>query len=218
LNYRLNSRYLIIAMISVITGDIINSRKVTDQKAWLVPLKKILSFYGKSPKYWEIFRGDSFQLEVDDPGLSLMAALRIKAVIRSVKGLDVRMAIGIGKKTYVADRISESNGEAFVNSGEKFEELKKIKKRLAIRTPWPGTDRQLNLMISLASIAMDTWSPGSAQLTDLSLHYRDLSQKELGKKLKRTQSSVSERQTRAHLEEILEMEKYFREHITEQSG
>jgi hypothetical protein len=205
-------------MISVITGDIINSRKVTDQKAWLVPLKKILSFYGKSPKSWEIFRGDSFQLEIDRPSESLMAALRIKAAIRSVKGLDVRMAIGIGKKTYVAARISESNGEAFVNSGEKFEELKKIKQRLAIRTPWPRTDRQLNLMISLASIAMDTWSPGSAQLTDLSLRYQDLSQKELGKKIKRTQSSVSERQTRAHLEEILELEKYFREHLNEQSG
>jgi hypothetical protein len=205
-------------MISVITGDIINSRKVTDQKTWLVPLKKILSLYGKSPKSWEIFRGDSFQLELDKPSESFMVALRIKAAIKSVKGLDVRMAIGIGKKTYVAARISESNGEAFVNSGEKFEELKKIKQRLAIRTPWPRTDRQLNLMISLASIAMDTWSPGSAQLTDLSLRFRDLSQKELGKKIKRTQSSVSERQTRAHLEEILELEKYFREHLTEQSG
>ncbi|MHA4846906.1 SatD family protein [Flavitalea antarctica] len=205
-------------MISVITGDIINSRKVTDQKTWLVPLKKILSQYGKSPKSWEIFRGDSFQLELEKPSESFMVALKIKAAIKSVKGLDVRMAIGIGKKTYVAARISESNGEAFVNSGEKFEELKKIKQRLAIRSPWPRTDRQLNLMISLASIAMDTWSPGSAQLTDLSLRFRDLSQKELGKKIKRTQSSVSERQTRAHLEEILELEKYFREHLTEQSG
>ena len=205
-------------MTSIITGDIINSRKVTDQQAWLAPLKKILSIYGKSPKTWEIFRGDSFQLEVESPLHSFMAAIRIKAAIRAVKGLDVRMAIGIGKKTYVATRISESNGEAFVNSGEKFEELKKIKQRLAVRTPWPGTDRQLNLMISLASIAMDTWSPGSAQLIDLSLRYQDLSQKELGKKIKRTQSSVSERQTRAHFEEILELEKYFREHITEQSG
>ncbi|RYG48079.1 MAG: transcriptional regulator, partial [Chitinophagaceae bacterium] len=199
-------------------GDIINSRKVSDQKTWLNPLKKVLSLYGKPPVSWEIFRGDSFQVEIESPSQSLMAALRIKAAIKSVKGLDVRMAIGIGKKTYVAARISESNGEAFVNSGEQFEELKKLKQRLAIRTPWPATDRQLNLMINLASIAMDTWSPSSSQLIDLSLRYRDLSQKELGKKIKRTQSSVSERQTRAHFEEILELEKYFRDHITAQSG
>lgn len=205
-------------MTAIITGDIINSRKVTDQKTWLGPLKKVLSLYGKSPNSWEIFRGDSFQLEVDSPSQSFMAALKIKAAVKSVKGLDVRMAIGIGKKTYVAARISESNGEAFVNSGEQFEELKKLKQRLAIRTPWPATNRQLNLMINLASIAMDSWSPSSSQLIDLSLRHQDLSQKELGKKIKRTQSSVSERQTRAHFEEILELEKYFRDHITEQSG
>jgi hypothetical protein len=205
-------------MISIITGDIINSRKVTDQGLWLKPLKKALSFYGKSPKSWEIFRGDSFQLEVSDPAESLTAAIRIKAAVRSVKGLDVRMAIGIGKKSYVAARISESNGEAFVNSGEKFEELKKLRQRLALKSPWPVLDRQLNLMISLASIAMNDWSPGSAQLIDLSLQYHDLSQKELGRKLKRTQSSVSERQTRAHLDLIMELEQYFREQITAQTG
>jgi len=166
-------------MTSIITGDIINSRKVTDQQAWLVPLKKLLSTYGKSPKTWEIFRGDSFQLEVEDPTLSFLAAIRIKAAIRSVKGLDVRMAIGIGKKTYVASRISESNGEAFVNSGEKFEELKKLKQRLAIKSPLAVSDTQLNLMISLASIAMNTCSATSAQLIDLFLRHQHLSQKEL---------------------------------------
>ena len=203
-------------MTSIITGDIINSRKVTDQKSWIQPLKKIMGDYGKTPKTWEIFRGDSFQLEIEHPEESFMAALKIKAAIRSVKGLDVRMAIGIGEKTYDATRISESNGEAFVNSGEKFEELKKIKQRLALKSPWEDTDKQLNLMITLASIAMNTWSATSAQLITLSLRYHTLSQKELGKKIKRTQSSVSERQTRAHYGEIIELEKYFRQRITEQ--
>ena len=203
-------------MTSIVTGDIINSRKVTDQKSWIQPLKKIMGDYGKTPKTWEIFRGDSFQLEIEQPEESFMAALKIKAAIRSVKGLDVRMAIGIGEKTYDATRISESNGEAFVNSGEKFEELKKIKQRLALKSPWEDIDKQLNLMITLASIAMNTWSATSAQLITLSLRYHTLSQKELGKKIKRTQSSVSERQTRAHYGEIIELEKYFRQRITEQ--
>jgi len=39
----------------------------------------------------------------------------------------VRMAIGIGGKSYSGDRITESNGEAFINAGEKFEELEKEK-------------------------------------------------------------------------------------------
>ncbi len=203
-------------MTSIITGDIINSRAIANQKTWLSPLKKVLRSYGKTPSDWEIFRGDSFQLEVHDPAASLLAAIRIKAAIRSIKGLDVRMAIGIGIKSYEATGISESNGEAFIHSGETFEELKKNKQRMAVKSPWPETDKKLNLMITLASIAMDNWSAGSAELISLSLQYMNLSQKELGKKINRTQSSVSERQTRANYAEIMELEKYYRETITEQ--
>jgi hypothetical protein len=203
-------------MTSIITGDIINSRKIQDPKTWIQPLKKIMTIYGKSPENWEIFRGDSFQLEVKETEASLLAAIKIKAVMRSIKGLDVRMAIGIGNKTYTARRISESNGEAFINSGEKFEELKKIKQRLAVKSPWDKTDKQLNLMIALASIAMNKWSANSAQLITMSLKHRQLSQKELGKKIKRTQSSVSEAQSRAHYDEIIALEQFYREQIIEQ--
>ncbi len=175
-----------------------------------------MNAYGKSPKTWEIFRGDSFQLEIKKPEESFLAAIKIKATIRSIKDLDVRLAIGIGAKSYSADRISESNGEAFIYSGEKFEELKKIKQRLAIRSPWEELDKELNLMISLASIVMNKWSASSAELIALSLEYHSLSQKDLGKKIKRTQSSVSERQTRAHYGEIVELEKFFRNKIIQQ--
>jgi SatD family protein len=203
-------------MIAIITGDIINSRKVTDQESWISPLKKIFRLYGKSPKNWEIFRGDSFQLEIPDPANALMAAIRIKAAIKTIRQLDVRMAIGIGVKTFDAPRITEANGEAFVNSGEKFEELRKLKLRLALKSPWPQFDELLNLMLTLASIAMNNWSAGSAEMTALSLKYHNLSQKDLGKKLKISQSSVSERQSRAHYTEITELEKFFREQITKQ--
>jgi hypothetical protein len=203
-------------MTSIITGDIMNSRKLVNQKTWLLPLKKTMNAYGKSPKTWEIFRGDSFQLEIKKPEESFLAAIKIKATIRSIKDLDVRLAIGIGAKSYSADRISESNGEAFIYSGEKFEELKKIKQRLAIRSPWEELDKELNLMISLASIVMNKWSASSAELIALSLEYHSLSQKDLGKKIKRTQSSVSERQTRAHYGEIVELEKFFRNKIIQQ--
>ncbi|RYY23307.1 MAG: transcriptional regulator [Chitinophagaceae bacterium] len=201
-------------MIAIITGDIINSRRITNQKVWIAPLKKVLRSYGQSPATWEIFRGDSFQVEIAEPAASLLAAIRIKAAIRSIKGLDVRMAIGIGNKTYIATGISESNGEAFVNSGEKFEELKKIKQRLAVKSPWPQTDRTVNLMITLASMAMDNWTVNSAEIVTLSLRYAELPQKQLGKKLKISQSSVSERQTRANYAEIMALETYYRDTIT----
>lgn len=42
------------------------------------------------------------------------------------------MAIGIGCKDYNAPKITESNGEAFIYSGELFDEMKK--KKLSIKT------------------------------------------------------------------------------------
>jgi hypothetical protein len=203
-------------MTSVITGDIINSRKVASQQEWLLPLKKVFSTLGKSPKVWEIYRGDSFQIEVKKPEEAFIMAISIKACIKSIRKLDVRMAIGIGEKNFNAPKITEANGAAFINSGEKFESLKKLKKNLALKSPWPEIDTELNLMINLASIAMDKWSPSSAELVTLSLSNKKLSQKELGEEIGRTQSSISERQKRAHYDEIIELEAFYRNKISQQ--
>lgn len=201
-------------MTSIITGDIINSRKV-DPVIWLNPLKALMKEWGKTPKTWEIYRGDSFQLEINQPQHALLAAIRIKACIKSIEKLDVRIGIGIGSKNYDASKITEANGEALINSGETFEELKKLKQQLAIRSPWPKLDAELNLMFRLASIALDKWSPATAQIVAASIVNRTLSQKELGDKIERTQSTISEAQKRAHYDEIMDLVAFYEECITE---
>ena len=69
-------------MISVITGDIVNSRKA-ETRTWIKGLKEELSFFGKNPADWEIFGGDSFELRVNDPLQALLTALRIKEIGRA---------------------------------------------------------------------------------------------------------------------------------------
>ena len=204
-------------MISVILGDVINSRSITDHSQWLNPLKKLLSTCGSQPLNWEITRGDNFQLELPEPEFSLQMALRIKRLIKSlgIRDLDVRMSIGIGEKSFQGTRVSESNGEAFINCGEKFESLKKIKQNLAIKTPWPTVDTEINLLLRFASIIMDKWTPSSAEVMYLQLMAKKpLSQKDLIKILELNQSSVSERLTRARSEEILELELFYRNLIS----
>lgn len=201
-------------MISVITGDIINSRNITPI-LWLSPLKQLLSTWGKSPKSWEIYRGDSFQLEIKQPQDALLTAIRIKACIRSINGLDVRMGIGIGERNYDAARITEANGQAYIFSGEIFEDLNKLKSLLAIKSPWPALDKELNLMFRLSSAIFDKWTPITAQLVTASITNNTLSQKELGDKLERTQSTISEGQKRAHYEEIMDLERFFDQAIQE---
>jgi ABC-type protease/lipase transport system fused ATPase/permease subunit len=201
-------------MTSIITGDIINSRKV-DPVIWLNPLKALMKEWGKTPKTWEIYRGDSFQVEINQPQYALLAAIRIKACIKSIEKLDVRMGIGIGEKNYDALKITEANGEAFINSGETFEELKKLRQHLAIRSPWAQLDAELNLMFRLASIVLDKWSTTTAQIVAVSIVNRTLSQKELGDKVERTQSTISEAQKRAHYDEIMDLVAFYEKCITE---
>jgi len=197
----------------VITGDIIQSR-TTSSVLWLPRLKKTLTAEGKTPRTWQIYRGDSFQVEIKDPARTLLAALRIKSTIKTIKDLDVRMAIGIGSKNYSRDKITESGGDAFVHSGEKFETLKKEKRTLAIKTPWPDFDREMNIFFRLASIPMDDWTPNSAELILMLLNNGSLTQKALAKKLGVTQPSVSERQNRSHFDEIMDLESLYREKIS----
>ena len=52
-------------MISVLTGDIVNSRK-SKPDCWLDLLKLELNSIGKSPLYWEIYGGDTFQVRVEE--------------------------------------------------------------------------------------------------------------------------------------------------------
>ena len=46
-------------------------------------------------------------------------AIQIKALIKSIKNLDVRMGIGLGSETFVGSSVSQSNGKAYQRSGRR---------------------------------------------------------------------------------------------------
>ncbi len=189
-------------MTSIITGDIIQSKKVAAEK-WLGDLKKELNLIGSSPRTWQIYRGDSFQAEIKDPLDALAKAIKIKSSIKSSKGIDVRIAIGIGDKTYDSANITESNGTAFVFSGRKFEQLQKEKRTLAVASGWEDFDRDINLIIRLASIIMDKWKVNSAEIVNTCFEHPEKSQEELGEMFGIRQNAVSSRLRRARFEEII---------------
>ncbi|TYA55974.1 transcriptional regulator [Formosa maritima] len=192
-------------MTSVITGDIIKSRSIDNPKLWLETLKNALVKIESDASLWEIYRGDSFQIEIREIEKSFMAALYIKACIKSIKGLDVRLAIGIGNISYIGENITESQGEAFQNSGETLESLKKVKQNLKIKTSNKQLNKELNLYFKLALLSMDRWTVNSAEIVKLSIEKPNTIQEELGKLIGINQNTVSRRQKRANLDEILEL-------------
>lgn len=201
-------------MISIITGDIIRSKKFKNPEIWLMPLKEALTKTDIDKKYWEVFRGDGFQIEVKDNQKAFYTATYIKACIKTVKGLDVRMAIGIGNKNFEGSEITESNGEAFQFSGDTLEELKKEKLSLKLKSRDVVFNNDFNLYFKLALITMDNWSVTSAETIKIALENHGALQIELAEILNINQDAVSKRLKRAHFQEIMDLEKMYSKKVT----
>ena len=198
-------------MIVILTADIINSRKLSSKK-WMNDFKQLLNSFGKSPNDWEIYRGDEFQLEIKNPEDAFLIAFQIKAFFKSIN-LDVRMSLGFGDKTYKTKKITESNGSAFIRSGELFETLKKQKINLAVNSGNPDFDEEFNLILQLSMSFMDSWLQQSAEFVLVAIQNPTLSQEEIGLKLGINQAAVSRRQKRSQFELMLQVERYFRKKV-----
>ena len=196
-------------MKAVLTGDIIKSRTRSSTQ-WQPVLKEVLNRYGKEPLHWELFRGDSFQLIVA-AGDALQAAIHIKAAIKQLSGLDVRIGIGIGTQNKRSKKITEATGPAFIRSGECFDNLKK--QTLAISSSNEQFDENMNMVISLATLIMDNWSTIVASVILKMIENPDKSQQEIARQMKKSQSTISEALKRGGFEEVKKMEVYYRTQI-----
>lgn len=206
----MNQLYLIKAyMIAVITGDIVNSKKDNSQN-WLNLLKNTLNQYGSEPQTWEIYRGDSFQLSIN-PEKALIAALHIKSMIKQTKIQDVRLAIGVGSEKHKSQKITESNGSAYVNSGECFESLKK--QTLAIKTDDKDLNEALNIMLDLSLLTADHWSVVVSEVIKTAIENPDKNQRELAELLAKSQSNISEALKRGGFDEIMAMNQFYMKNI-----
>jgi len=199
-------------MEAVITGDIINSRNL--EPGWLEKLKQALTKISIEGKRWELFRGDGFQIE-SSAADALLNAIYIKASIKSVKNADVRIGIGIGGEKQMGNTLAESSGAVFYNSGSALDSLKKNKVTMALKSDDQDFNEEMNIILKLAMISMDSWAPGSAELVKYSIEYHNPKQAKLSKLTGKKQSSVSEALKRAHYTEILELDKLYRKKINE---
>jgi hypothetical protein len=196
-------------MIAVITGDIINSSH-KDPKEWLKALKQVLTKHGETPKTWEIYRGDSFQLSVI-PKDALLVTLQIKSAIKQIEDLDVRLGIGLGEIDFESLKITESNGSAFVRSGESFEYLKK--QNIMFKSADPDLNEAINTMLGLSLYISNKWSTTVSEIIKLAIENPNLKQIELADQLGKSQSNISEALKRGGFDEIMAMNTYYKKQI-----
>lgn len=209
-------------IIAVITGDVIQSRKAPDKGIWLNRLKKLFEHFQHESRA-EIFRGDSFQWELQKPEDALLAAFMLRARIRSEKALydnkvDLRMGIGIGELSYVSSSVAESDGEAYHFSGHQLDDLQKSGEKISLQTKWAKLNEEMEVSLQLANAIMDDWSRNSAEIATFIFMDKKYTQTALAEKLGISQPAITKRIGRAHMGAVLSLEERFRTLVNQFNG
>jgi len=111
-------------MISVLTGDIVNSTKMSSAtySAAIKSLKGLL--VDVNEKYratGEIYRGDEFQIQYPDPIYALKSTLLIKLALHlatfSAKPIQCTLSLAYGSYEVYDEKPNTSSGQVYIDSG-----------------------------------------------------------------------------------------------------
>ena len=188
-------------MKAVIKGIILNTEE-TDSESWIKNLSNLFKTVGKENKDWTFSHQNQFLLIID----AIQAfefGLLIRSTILSTKGLDVKIAIGIGELDYTNDQILDYTGEALKNCTSQFNELKKS--NFAMKTSNEKINQQVKTVVDLVMFITNHWTDKMAEYYKIAFINQQLNQKELAKLLHlKSQSTISSILKRAAYEEILQ--------------
>ena len=181
----------------VITGDLVNSTNIAVE--WRQTVVDALNacvtdFSPLTPIKIEMYRGDSFQVVVDNPELSLT------------------ISVGIGDVSFESDNIVTSDGEAFRLSGRAFDAMGK--KKLTITTPWLEFNNSMELVTRFADDVVSSWTVKQSKVAYHSLLYPK-TQKDMAADLGLTKQNFNSHWTSARIQLIQDYIEYNKLHISQ---
>ncbi len=153
---------------AVLTGDIVaSSRFIREQGGRIREL--ILEGELRVKEHFpsavhgsiDIFRGDGWQMVVEEPVSSLRIVLLFRASLLAFAGIDSRVAVGYGPVDYLSeDDVSTGTGEAFTLSGTGLGEITKpVRLNLNFPPEFPEVEtRALNTIASLIDLQVQRWT------------------------------------------------------------
>lgn len=154
---------------AVITGDIVSSSQIIPAlRGLLLDCLNTMrdELQAISPFRMELFRGDSFQLLIDQPAAAVEIAMLLRAGLKfhspgnSGPVWDARTSIGIGEVEFVSNNVATSDGQAFRFSGRLLDEMSR--NRLACSTPWQDVNDEFKLTMALADDIITRWTAKQA--------------------------------------------------------
>ncbi|MEM7242778.1 MAG: hypothetical protein AAF429_11390 [Pseudomonadota bacterium] len=181
---------------AVLTGDFVNSRQmsqsqiadafeqlentaneINENKAWIV---------------FERYRGDGWQLFIDQANLSIDLAIAITCALKALPHpAKTRISIGFGSASFVSKSIFDASGTAFTNSGDALENMAKDQ-LLAIDHTLGDVARAA---INLLDFQMQHWTKAQSQAVYYKVTRRliGITDQEIADKLNITRQAVQAR-------------------------
>lgn len=164
----------------VLTGDVVGSSRLSVD--YRRSIRDVLSeasstlrrrYRAAIPYDIDLFRGDSWQLLIIEPEVSLLAALYTRAVLRAAfdsSRVDTRVVLGAGSIDFLPEggRVSTGDGSAFRRSGITLEELSRSH-RMAFCGNGGRTSRCLDTVLKVVDFPATWWTQKQAHAVAQSL-------------------------------------------------
>lgn len=208
--------------IAVLTGDVIDSRKVGDRPRLYRRLEATLA--GLASRHGgrgERFRGDGFQLALPHAAAAMEAAVVLRAALiehsEPHQRWDARIAVAVGPGEPGG---READGETFIASGRRLDALADSTGHLALTLLDDPEDPGLDLLVRFIDDLLDGWSPFAAEVVGLSLHEdgpQPVSQQALADRLGISQPSVHKRLKAARWPLLADTLAYLRERLDDRA-
>jgi len=160
---------------AVLTGDVVgSSRSGQTDRGELPALLRSAStslrraFSGAVPLSIDVFRGDSWQLLVNEPSKILAIAVYFRASIiaSSLGGIrrDTRIAIAVGPVDFVPPRrVSEGNGPAYQRSGRDLDAMHEPQRMSFAWADDSGSEGNLGAVVRLLDALVQEWTAAQAR-------------------------------------------------------
>ncbi len=183
---------------AVITGDINHFTKLSSERrnTLILETEALMRTMVSSSKDAQVFRGDSYQLIIQDVrqalkrGLQLICWFKLNADPNNRFHLGARMSIGIGEIAYEGKSVLDSDGEAFHLSGRNFDNLSKDE-IIRLTTANQEKNECYEMLFIFINTIMKSWTPSQAATIFQLLDKEHTTQEQVAQKLKMTQPAIA---------------------------
>lgn len=203
-------------MIAVITADLIDSTKYKKKQLEFI-LEELQGEFAKLTEEFpgavrfDMFRGDSFQVVLQEPSLALRIALRLKATVTKAqidpmisKAVipigDVRLAIGVGEGEFPQQEVHTANGMAYQYSGRLLDGMKSLGRKTQFQCADANINAELDTTFAFLDNVTDRWSVASSEVVYYLL--KGYKEQEIADQLDRSQAAINLRKKAASWQEI----------------